>query len=83
MILKNLFTFAEKFFIRRNKLLFAEPALPPVGLLTTGQRVTSTTISLSQIGHFSAQNLKKTASFAKKTKKMHGLHLNAVVWDKG
>ena len=56
MILKNLFTFAEKFFIRRNKLLFAKPALPPVGLLTTGQRVTSTTISLSQIGHFSAQN---------------------------
>ena len=56
MILKNLFTFAEKFFIQRNKLLFAEPALPPVGLLTTGQRVTSTTISLSQIGHFSAQN---------------------------
>ena len=56
MILKNLFTFAEKFFIQRNKLLFAEPALPPVGLLTTGQRVTSTTISLSQIGYFSAQN---------------------------
>ena len=38
MILKNLFTFAEKFFIRRNKLLFAKPALPPVGLLTTGHR---------------------------------------------
>ena len=59
MILKNLFTFAEKFFIRRNKLLFAEPALPPVGLLTTDQRVTSTTISLSQIGHFSAQNFEE------------------------
>jgi len=56
MILKNLFTFAEKFFIQRDKLLFAEPALPPVGLLTTGQRVTSTTISLSQNGYFSAQN---------------------------
>ena len=59
MILKNLFTFAEKFFIQRNKLLFAEPALPPVGLLTTGQRVTSTTISLSQIGHFSAQKFEE------------------------
>ena len=59
MILKDLFTFAEKFFIRRNKLLFAEPALPPVGLLTTGQRVTSTTISLSQIGHFSTQNFEE------------------------
>ena len=60
MFLKNPLTFAEKFLIQRNKLLFAEPALPPVGLLTTGQRVTSTTISLSQIGHFSAQIFKKT-----------------------
>ena len=59
MFLKNLFTFAEKFLIQRNKLLFAEPALPPVGLLTTGQRVTSTTISLSQIGHFSAENFEE------------------------
>ena len=64
MILKNLFTFAEKFFIQRNKLLFAEPALPPVGLLTTGQRITSTTISLSQTGHFSTQNFEENnASF--------------------
>ena len=61
MILKNLFTFAEKFFIRRNKLLFAEPALPPVGLLTTGHRVTSTTISLSRkFDIFPHKILKKT-----------------------
>ena len=69
MILNNLVTFAEKFFIRRNKLLFAEPALPPVGLLTTGQRVTSTTISLSQIGHFPHKILKKTMYTALFTKK--------------